>query len=149
VERIDYQWVEIFIPSSSDPQHLTNVNGTLYFSGSKVSYDQSAAFSGILKTDGTTVTEVKEIPSLEGFAALNGTLYFRTPGSTTDELWKSNGTAAGTVPVTSIGQPLTNTNDSNPANLTYVDGTLYFSAHQTSFARSLWKTNGTAAARSR
>jgi ELWxxDGT repeat protein len=74
---------------------------------------------------------------------VNGTLFFtandRVSGA---ELWKSNGTASGTVLVKDLAPGTTNgvPNSSAPFNLTAVNGTLYFSARN-----GLFKSDGTAA----
>jgi ELWxxDGT repeat protein len=80
---------------SSDPQFLTGVNGTLFFSAS----------------DG-----------------LNGT-----------ELWKSDGTAAGTVMVKDINV----LGSSDPQSLTGVNGTLFFSASDGVNGTELWRASNT------
>jgi ELWxxDGT repeat protein len=56
------------------------------------------------------------------------------------ELWKTDGTAAGTVLVKDI---YPGTNSSDPQNLTAVGGTLYFTAEGASSGRELWKSDGT------
>ncbi len=63
------------------------------------------------------------------------------------ELWKTNGTVAGTRFVKDInpGAPNGYPNSSEPANLTNVNGTLYFSAFHPDYGRELWKSNGTGA----
>ncbi len=72
---------------------------------------------------------------------VDGTVFFAA-GSTSSgvELWKSNGTAAGTVQVKDarIG-----TSGSNPNNLTNVNGTLYFTADNGIGGLELWRSNGT------
>jgi ELWxxDGT repeat protein len=148
-ERVEYEWKEIFIPNSSDPRELTTVNGTLYLSATVNVMENGSTYSGIWKSAGAEATLVKKMENTAGYVNLNGTLYFRTPGSTSDELWKSNGTEAGTVPVKSIGHPFKLTEGSSPANLTYVNGTLYFSALDATSGRELWKSNGAAAGTSR
>jgi len=65
---------------------------------------------------------------------VNGTLFFSASG----ELWKSDGTEAGTVRVKDINP---GANPSYPTRMTNVDGTLYFIAHDPSPA--LWKSDGT------
>ena len=78
---------------------------------------------------------------------INGTLYFVAGDFLHgDELWKSDGTAAGTVMVKDIAPP--GSGSSGPEDLTNVSGTLYFEANDGSHGKELWKTNGTAQERS-
>jgi ELWxxDGT repeat protein len=58
------------------------------------------------------------------------------------ELWKSNGTAAGTVLVKNIDP---GGGSSYPSNLTNVSGTLFFAATDGTHGVELWKSNGTVA----
>ena len=58
------------------------------------------------------------------------------------ELWKSDGTAAGTVLVKDI---LGGSSGSFPSYLTNVNGTLFFGANDGSHGNELWKSDGTAA----
>jgi ELWxxDGT repeat protein len=75
--------------------------------------------------------------------AENGTLFFvgwdYWHGS---ELWKSDGTTAGTVMVADINP---GRGGSNPGNLTNVNGTLFFTANDGTHGVELWKSDGTAA----
>jgi ELWxxDGT repeat protein len=83
-----------------------------------------------------------------GGVDVNGTLFFSAfDDSGGTELWKSDGTAAGTVRVKDIWP---GPESSSPSDLTNVDGTLFFVAasgnnHSTSgmVSRELWKTDGT------
>src|SRR5206468_8432485 len=71
------------------------------------------------------------------------TLYFRAKlGHHGSELWKSNGTAAGTTMVADI-RP--GANSSSSAALTNVAGTLLFRANDGTHGSELWKSDGTAA----
>jgi ELWxxDGT repeat protein len=78
---------------------------------------------------------------------INGTLFFSAAdGSHGFELWKSNGTAAGTVMVKDINtKPLVGTGNygSYPAFLTNVNGVLFFSANDGTHGNELWRSNGT------
>ena len=57
---------------------------------------------------------------------MNGTLFFTANDATTGrELWKSDGTAAGTVLVKDINP---GSDSSGPSYLTNVNGTLFFTA---------------------
>lgn len=70
-------------------------------------------------------------------------MYFATNnGLNGTELWKSDGTAAGTVMVKDINS---GTGHSLPKNLINVNGTLYFTADDGTNGYELWKTDGTVA----
>jgi ELWxxDGT repeat protein len=58
------------------------------------------------------------------------------------ELWRSDGTAAGTVLVKDI---VAGPASSSPTNLTDVDGTLFFRIAGVGLGQQLWKSDGTAA----
>ncbi len=73
-----------------------------------------------------------------GFVNVNGTVYFAADNGTQGvELWKTDGTEAGTTLVKDIAP---GAEGSFPSKLTNVNGTLFFAA-----GSSLWKSNGTAA----
>jgi ELWxxDGT repeat protein len=74
---------------------------------------------------------------------LSGNVYFAAnDGVTGTELWKSNGTAAGTVRVKDINP---GDNSGNPTNLTLVGSYIYFSANDGDNGSELWRTDGTEA----
>ena len=75
--------------------------------------------------------------------AVGGTLFFSANGSAAQgyELWKSDGTAAGTQLVKDINP----TDDSLPRQLTNYNGTLYFVADDGTLGFELYKSDGTAA----
>ena len=129
---------------SADPQDLTVIGDTLYFS----------AYNGIArslwKSDGSTNGTVL-IKSLASGAPLNpekffpvgGILFFRASDATHGtELWKSDGTSGGTVMVKDI-YPGTFSGDLiNPVEL---GGWLYFTANDGTHGQDLWKSDGTLA----
>ncbi|MEG4166616.1 MULTISPECIES: ELWxxDGT repeat protein, partial [unclassified Microcoleus] len=80
----------------------------------------------------------------ENLTNVNGVLYFIpiTPYKG-QELWKSDGTAAGTVLVKDINPGIWVS--SFPSNLTNVNGTLYFQASDGTNGKELWKSDGTVA----
>jgi ELWxxDGT repeat protein len=134
--------------TSSGPLSLTNSGGTLYFSAS-----DGTNGTELWKSDGTTAgtTLVKDIwPGVVSsgpnyLTSVSGILYFSAlvagTGGIGVELWKSDGTAAGTTLVKDINP---GAGSSSPAFLTEVGGTLYFSALDTSInGIELWKSDGT------
>jgi len=74
--------------------------------------------------------------------AMNGELFFSAFDPRHGrQLWKSNGTAAGTVMLTHVAaRP-----GADPQDLTAADGELFFSAVDPRHGRELWKSDGTAA----
>ena len=84
------------------------------------------------------------LPPSGDFANVNGTLFFQAfETNAGTELWKSDGTIAGTSLVKDIFPGGTNAG-SQPQSLTNVNGTLFFFARKTSFLRfDLWKSDGT------
>src|SRR5262249_6239465 len=63
-------------------------------------------------------------------------------GTHGDELWQSDGTAAGTVMVKDINP---GSAASTPGNLTNVNGRLFFSANDGTHGNELWQSDGMAA----
>lgn len=73
--------------------------------------------------------------------SLGATLFFTAQDATHGvELWKTDGTEAGTVMVRDIRLGSTG---SEPRNLTAIGSTLYFTADDGANGRELWKTDGT------
>lgn len=97
---------------------------------------------------GDAPTLVKDInPAGSGspqqLVSVGGTLYFTAnDGVHGRELWKSDGTRAGTVMVRNIR---TGSASSKPLELTNVAGTLFFTATDGVHGRELWKSDGTKA----
>ncbi len=74
---------------------------------------------------------------------MGSTLFFSAYNTaTSSELWKSNGTAAGTTLVKDI---YPGPDSSEPSELTAVGNTLFFAAYNTSSGYELWKSDGTVA----
>jgi ELWxxDGT repeat protein len=77
------------------------------------------------------------------FVNVSGTLFFRAnDGVNGDELWRSDGTSAGTTLVKDI---VTGSGSSNPSYLTNVNGTLFFRANDGVNGDELWRSDGTSA----
>ncbi|MES1242149.1 MAG: ELWxxDGT repeat protein [Acidobacteriota bacterium] len=102
-------------------------------------YGQTA----FLVKDIRTGTPPAEWPSGIEIAELGGIAYFRGDdrihGS---ELWRSDGTAAGTTLVRDVCPGVCS---STPSELTVVGSTIYFRADDGAHGPSLWKSEGTAA----
>src|SRR5262249_6525899 len=144
-------------------QYLTNVNGTLFFSA-----DDGVHGIELWKSDGTAggTVMVKDINPNTGayftgypkrgnsnprnLIDFDGTLYFAARDSNGLELWKSDGSEAGTVRVRDIFAGASYYeltpfsldllgNSSAPANLTIAsNGTLLFSATDGIHGTELW-----------
>ncbi len=132
---------------NSNPQLLTNVNGTLYFRAN----NGASLGTELWKSDGTSAGTilVKDIsPGVSSsnpavLTNVNGTLYFQAADVINGvELWKSDGTSAGTILVKDISSAASS---SNPGALTNVNGTLYFQATDSANGGELWKSDGTSA----
>ena len=186
-------------PAGSSPATSTNVNGTLFFTRQR-RHDRHRAVEE-RRDRGRDRARQGHRPGVGGFSAVvpthltdvNGTLFFTaSDGTTGAELWKSDGTAAGTVLVKDIApaamqlrpeQRSTNVNGTlfftaddgthrrraveerrdrgrhragqghRPAAAqlesrrasTNVNGTLFFTADDGTNGRELWKSDGTAA----
>lgn len=75
------------------------------------------------------------------FEEVNGTVYFEAYNNYNYELWKSNGTQAGT----SIVADMNGTASSGPKSLTGFNGELIFTATVSGYGNELWKTDGSVA----
>ncbi|MDO9041188.1 MAG: hypothetical protein Q7U64_02450 [Desulfocapsaceae bacterium] len=148
------------------PRYLTEVNGVFFFSA----YD-SVNGSALWKSDGTRsgtkvvkkfVAEAVGTPSFEKklevvsekgggtpptpreLLNVGGTLYFCAYEITSGwELWKSNGTLAGTTMVKDI-YPGSNDGVSDSCHLASIGSTVFFAGIDAANGAALWKTDGTA-----
>jgi ELWxxDGT repeat protein len=108
----------------------------------------STLTSQTLGLDATLVKDIlpgSESSFAENFVTFNGAAYFRaTDGVNGFELWRSDGTAAGTQMVTDLNAGSVN---GFPSNLKPVNGKLYFSAFDTlpTTGQQVYVSDGTAA----
>jgi ELWxxDGT repeat protein/VCBS repeat-containing protein len=140
----------------SNPFDFVEMNGEIYFTANDGAHGYE-----LWKSDGVVggVTEmVKDIgvydvnsnPSGSGIfngdlTVIGNTLYFAATdgiaaGAHGMELWKTDGTTAGTVLVDDITP---GNSGSSPTELTNVGGTLYFIANDGTNFPGIWKTDGT------
>jgi ELWxxDGT repeat protein len=135
---------------SSSPRSLTNVNGRLFFTATDGTNGRE-----LWKSDGTAAGTVlvKVINSGRGngldflntsLTDVDGTLFFVAKDGTQGyQLWKSDGTGAGTVLVKEFVPP--NPFSAPPSYLVNVNGTLFFMATDSVNGTTLWKSDGTEA----
>ncbi|MBD2438635.1 ELWxxDGT repeat protein [Nostoc sp. FACHB-110] len=142
--------VQNITPGSSGfgPSELTVAGTTLYF----VTDSNSNFQQELWKIDSNGVGRVKSdlnvAPNIGfgplGMTAVGNIIYFTTYDSSTGlELWKSDGTDAGTVLVKDIWSGA-DPNNSIPDSLVNFNGTLYFVASEPTNGREIWISDGTA-----
>lgn len=138
--------------SGSVPAYLTAFDGMVYFRA-----NNGTNGAELWKSDGTEAGTalVRDIwpgpiDGLDGipafapfFGALGGSLYFMAnEGTNGDELWRTDGTEAGTMLAVDINP---GPNASGPFGFTEFDGMLYFRASDGTNGTELWRTDGTEA----
>jgi len=123
--------------------NFVNANGVLFFTTS-VSYPQQQLFKYDPSLGPVCLTSYPPFSSSPSqLVNVDGTLFFQANDLTNGtELWKSDGTSAGTVLVKDI---YSGTNISQPTSLADINGTLYFSANDGVHGFELWKSDGTEA----
>jgi ELWxxDGT repeat protein len=135
-----------------NPSEIVTSKGIAYFFKTDTTHG-----SELWRSDGTFVGTwlVKDIDPgvaqgggslsvIPSFAVMaDGTIYFNAMNAIGNlELWKSDGTEAGTVQVKDIRPgPL----GSSPANITATPGGVFFTADDGTHGRELWFSNGTEA----
>jgi ELWxxDGT repeat protein len=141
---------------SSYPAYLTNVNGTLFFSaddgtnGTEL-WRSNGAAAGTFQV--ANIAPVGRGSNPHDLTNVNGTLFFSASnnsflGGSGTELWRSNGTQAGTMMVANINtvrNTILTDRGSYPAGLTNLNGTLLFTADDGTAGRELWASDGTSA----
>jgi ELWxxDGT repeat protein len=131
--------------NGNSPSDLTDVNGTLFFSGN----DGSGSGNELWKSTGSYASTVRVKDIYSGATAsdpgtminFNGTLYFSANHPTYGRsLWKSDGTAAGTTVIRNASYPFT-----DPRNLLAAQNQVFFIADNPTTGVELYRTDGTAA----
>ncbi len=137
--------VENLIGTES-PDALVAVGKTLYFAGNDgvkgTSCGEATPLRRRLDFDGADLQPGLVGSSPDVITNVNGTVFFRgSDGSAGVEVFKSDGTEAGTV----LAADVNPSGGSNPAQLTNVNGTLFFRANNGTEGNELWKTTGSGA----
>ena len=95
----------------------------------------------VLSAGGAGTVVIDDVPNCS--ALVNNVFYFVAQGSDIgEELWRTDGTTAGTYLLKNIAPTF---NSSSPRDLVNLNGTLYFTADDNVNGRELWKSDGTAA----
>lgn len=126
--------------TAGNPSSLTSINGTLYFNlsfgfpGYKELWKYSGSSAVLVKkfnfwAQSISLTEVNGLAFFEAYDSVYGS-----------ELWKSNGTEAGTVLVKDIRPE---GGSSSPENLINLNGTLLFVANDGIHGKKIWRSDGT------
>ncbi len=130
---------------------LVSVNDLGFTGGTGTPQTQVTSVPIVVSTGESLITDINRFPN-----ATNGTLgaspqnltpvgnliYFTADdGFNGVELWRSDGTAGGTILVADINPLLDGAASSEPRNLTVVGNTLYFTANDGTNGRELWRLN--------
>ena len=130
-------------------------NGKMFYSGTGsnllcVTDGTTAGTMGISNLGGSTNISAI-IPAKDFVYVVTSDITF-SPTASTDKIWKSDGTTAGTSLVYAFQATAGFTNmgiyysvSSHTKNYSVEENTLYFSAYDTTNGKELWKTDGTAA----
>jgi ELWxxDGT repeat protein len=121
----------IAYPAGSQPAHLTDVGGTLFF--------QTLATKELWKTNGSSAS-TQRIAAADTVFETEGTpnLFFvsgSVNGSAENSLWRSDGSASGTFQLRQYTQPA--------SNLKSFNGRLYYSGTTAEQGAELWSSDGT------
>ncbi len=128
------------------PDDLTNVEGTLFFAANGELWRSNGTPAGtIVVADGSDIgLSLGGDFAFPAFANVNGTLFISSSdGFFSFELWRSDGTAAGTIKVVDVSG---GSAGGGPYQLANVSGTLFFTAADGEQRSSdLCRSDGTAA----
>ncbi len=134
--------------ASSDPADFTQLNGIVYFSAVSAAEGRE-----LWKSNGTAAgtTLVKDIVAGSGSSNIEdgynlfstGTYLLFAANTVAEglELWKSDGTTAGTVLLKNIN---TGADSSKPNNFYQLNNIVLFTAKDATHGSEIWKTDGTA-----
>lgn len=135
--------------NSSNPTNFFDFNGMLLFragdaNGQELWRSDGTSIGTVLVKDINTGTTAASNSNPTNFTFFNNQVFFTSSNGTDvngSELWKTDGTTAGTLIVKDIR---TGTASANPQNYTIINATtMLFSANDGTNGVELWKTDGT------
>jgi ELWxxDGT repeat protein len=133
---------------STYPSGLTNLNGKLIFTADGPEghelWTSDGTAAGTIRLKDIAAGPSSSSNQYNSRFVVNGSTayFFADDGINGRELWKTNGTAAGTVLVKDVR---TGATSSNPSQLINVGGLLYFLADDGINGTEIWQSNGTTA----
>ena len=123
------------------PARASTGSGDVSVPGVDTSTSTSTFTSTFTSTSTSTGAANNPNSTPHEFVTVGGATYFAANDPANGrELWKSDGTPAGTVMVKDIYPGVTG---SGPSNLTGMNGAVYFQANDGSYGWELWKSDGT------
>jgi len=129
------------------PKYICPGTSKIYFSGFANSFGSELY---VLDTHTNQITFVKDIhpgfgsgPTGDAYLTVGDILYFTAESDNLNgsELWRSDGTEAGTYMVKDINP----TGSSRISKMVYYNGKLIFNAQNNTYGNELWSSDGTAA----
>ena len=148
-----YMVTDIADGDDGNPKNLTVMDGVLYFAA-----DDGVHGNELWRSDGTEAGTYMVMDIADGDGSSPFDVYHSNPGYLTvvdgvlyfaaadedhgTELWRSDGTEAGTYMVMDI---CAGSGGSYPNDLVEMDGILYFGAHDGIHGNELWRSDGTEA----
>lgn len=144
------------------PRSLTNVNGLLYFNGRSEVWKSDGTPSGTSMVADISTGRYGSVPT--SLTNVNGTLYFKvadyystsyydpTCGYCGEyrsyeengfQLWKTDGTSAGTELVKDLSGSSAKVHAFLPTNFSNINGSIFFRSNDFENGQVLWKSDGT------